>query len=63
MNLYYPECACAKLLHCNPMDWNLPDFSVHGISQARILERVSISNSGDLSDPGIEPISQVNLIS
>ena len=25
---------------CGPMDWNLPGFSVHGILQARILERV-----------------------
>ena len=28
------------------MDWNLPGFSVHGVSQARILEWVAISFSG-----------------
>ena len=31
--------------------------SVHGIFQARILERVAISFSRDLPDPGIEPKS------
>ena len=30
---------------CSPMDCKLPGFSVHGISQARILERVAISFS------------------
>ena len=32
-------------LFCNPMDCNPPDSSVHGISQARILEWVAISFS------------------
>ena len=27
---------------CNPMDCSLPGFSVHGISQARMLELVAI---------------------
>ena len=30
---------------CNPMDWDLPASSVHGILQARILEWVAISFS------------------
>ena len=30
---------------CDPMNWSLPDSSVHGISQARILEWVAISFS------------------
>ena len=30
---------------CDPMDWNLPNSSVHGILQARILEWVAISFS------------------
>ena len=47
---------CAELLQyyltlCNPMD--LPGSSVHGISQARILEWVAISSSRDLPDPEI----------
>ena len=35
--------SCLTL--CNPMDYSLSDFSVHGISQARILEWVAISFS------------------
>ena len=52
----------AKLLQlyptlCNPMDCSPSASSVHGILQARILEWVAISSSGDLPDPGIEPAS------
>ena len=40
------------------LSYNLPGSSVHGISQARILEWVAISFSrGDLSNPGIELVS------
>ena len=42
---------------CNSMDYNPPGSSVHGILQARILEWVGISFSGNLPDPGIEPRS------
>ena len=31
--------------HSDPMDWSLPGSSVHGISQARVLEWVAISFS------------------
>ena len=31
--------------------WSLPGSSVHGISQARILERVAISSSRGSSQP------------
>ena len=49
-------CVCAKSLQlcptlCNPMDCSLPGSSVHGILQARILERVSISFSRGSSQP------------
>ena len=40
---------------CDPVDCSPPDSSVHGILQARILEWIAISFSGDLSDPGIKP--------
>ena len=51
-------CACTlshvglfyDLVDCSP-----PGSSVHGISQARILEWVAISYSGNLPNPGIEP--------
>ena len=42
---------------CDPVDCSLPGSSLHGILQARILEWVAISFSGDLSNPGIEPWS------
>ena len=39
------------------MDSSLPGSSVHGISQARILELVP--SPGSLLDPGVEPGSPV----
>ena len=41
--------SCLTL--CDPMDCSLPDSSVHGILQARILERVAISFSKGSSWP------------
>ena len=32
--------SCLTL--CDPMDWSLPGSSLHGILQARILERVAM---------------------
>ena len=44
--------SCPTL--CDPMDCRPPSSSVHGISQARILEWVAISfNREDLPNPGI----------
>ena len=37
------------------MDCSPPGSSVHGIPQARTLERVAVPSSGDLAGPGIEP--------
>ena len=45
--------SCLTL--CDPMDGSPPSSSVHGISQARILEWVIIFCSRDLPDPRIEP--------
>ena len=52
--IYHSLFICAKLLQlcptlCDPMDCSLPGCSVHGILQARILERVAISFSRGLS--------------
>ena len=47
--------SCSIL--CNPMDYSLPGYSVHGILQARILEWIPLPPSGYLPDPGIESIS------
>ena len=47
--------ACSVTQLCltlwNPMDCSLPGSSVHGISQARILEWVAISSSRGSSQP------------
>ena len=45
----------------DPMDCSSPDSSVHGILQARILEWVAMSSSGDLPDPGVRLVSPVTL--
>ena len=42
---------------CDPTDCSLPGSSVHGISQARMLEWVAISSSRGTSHPGIGPLS------
>ena len=52
-------CTRAKSLQlcptlCNSTDCSLPDFSIHGVSQARILEWVSMSFSRGLPDLGIK---------
>ena len=44
-------CAQSSLTLCNPMDCSLPGSSVHGISQAGILEWVPISSSRASSQP------------
>ena len=41
--------SCLTL--CDPMDCSLPGSSLHGISQARILEWVTISFSKGFSQP------------
>ena len=47
--------SCPTL--CADMDCNPPGSSVHGIFQTKKLEWVFISSPGNLSDPGIKPIS------
>ena len=49
------------LFLCNPMNCSLPDSSVHGIFQARILEWVAISYPGNLPNPRMEPTCLVSL--
>ena len=39
----------------DPMDWSLPDSSVHGVFQARVLEWGAIAFSGDKYE--VSPIS------
>ena len=53
LHLYLRCCLVTKscLNLCDPMDSSLQGSSVHGISQARILERVAISFSRGSSPP------------
>ena len=44
-------------LFCNTTDHSLPGSSVHGISQARILEWVAFPSPEDIPNSGIEPAS------
>ena len=39
---------------CDPKDCSLPGSSVHGVSQARILEWVAISSPVELPDAGMK---------
>ena len=52
-------CSVAKLsdFFCDPMDHSPPGFSVHGISQARILEGLPVFPPGNLPYPGLELMS------
>ena len=50
--------SCATL--CDPVDCSPLGSSVHGISQARILEWVVVSSSRGSSRPETEPISQAD---
>ena len=55
-------CVCVSVVQsclalCDLIDCSLPGSSIHGISQARILERVAIFSSRYLPDPVIEPVS------
>ena len=44
-------CVLSCLTLCDPMDCSAKCSSVHGISQARIVERVAISFSRGYSEP------------
>ena len=47
----------------DPMDYSPPDYSIHGILQARLLERVAISFSRESSQPrGWTHVSHVSRI-
>ena len=52
--------SCPTL--CDPTDCSPPGSSVHGISQARILEWVATSFPADLPNPGIGPTSPASLL-
>ena len=45
--------SCPTL--CDPMDYSLSGFSIHGIFQARSWSGLPFPSPGDLPDPGIKP--------
>ena len=56
----YSMCMLSCFSHVwlwNPMDHSLPDSSVHGIIQTRLLEWVAMLFSRGSSNPGIKPTS------
>ena len=55
-------CVCAQSCPtlCDPMDCSLPGSSEHGILQARNWNGLPFPPPGDLSHPGIEPLSLVS---
>jgi len=54
--------ARSRVRLCDPTDCSPPGSSVHGVFQTRVLERIAISSSGDLPDPGIKSLSPVSLL-
>ena len=50
-SLSLPQGTQLCLTLCNPMDCDFPGSSIHGISQARILEWIAISYSSGSSRP------------
>ena len=58
-HIYMPAAQSCPTLR-GPKDCTLPDSSIHGIFQARILEWLPFPLPGDLPDPGIEPVSLVS---
>ena len=55
-------CMCAKSLQscltlCDPMACSSKGSPVHGVLQARILERIATASSRGLPTPGIKPMS------
>ena len=48
--------AQSCLILCDPMHCSLPDFAVHGVFQARILEWVAISFSNNVGGPHLNQL-------
>ena len=51
--------SCLDSLH--PMDCSLPGSSVHGSFHSRYWSGLPFPTSGDLPNPGIEPVSLASL--
>ena len=62
VNIFGTTCSSAQSCPtvCNPMEYSPPGSSVDGISEARNMEWVATSSSGDLPNPEIKPASPVS---
>ena len=58
--LLCPYCVSEICVDSANTDYSLPGSSVHGISQAKLLEWVAVFSLGDLPNPGIKPASLVS---
>ena len=60
----FRHCCCLVSKSClnvfDPVDCSPPGSSIHGISQARILNRLPFSSPGYLPDLGFEPTSPMS---
>ena len=57
---FYMHASQLHQTFCDPVDYSPAGSSVDGISQARVLECVTVSFPRGSSDPGIEPLSLVS---
>ena len=55
IEIQFQMISCKKWRISVILVWSLPDSSVHGILQARILEWLTFPSPGNLPNPGIEP--------
>ena len=67
MVIFHMSVLCAKLLQscltlCDPMDCSPPGSFVHGIFQAKILERVAMPSPRGSSRPGTNSASPKSLL-
>ena len=60
MFIHALACAPSCMILCSRMHSSPPGFSVHGISQARILQWLPFPTPGALRNPAIEPASLVS---
>ena len=51
--------SLSRVWLCDPMDCSLPNSSVYGILQARMLDGLPFPSPGDFLHPGMEPRSPV----
>ena len=53
----FSECVLSNVQLCDPMDYNPPSSSVHGISQAKYWSGLPFPTPGDLPNQGIKSTS------